>query len=506
MSLNKTLEETARRFPDKPCIIYEGARIPFAEANRRANRFAHGLREAAGVARGDRVALLIKNSPEYVEALFGVLKLGATAVPINVFLTPPEIAFVLNDCGVKVLTVSSDFLPMVPALREHASALARIIVTDSPAEGADAVLSRDEITQGLPDEDPGVAIAADDDAVFLYTSGTTGAPKAAMLSHGNFLADISSCRRAVHCTPEDSFLLALPMFHSFSLTVNVLLPIAVGCTIVLLESVRPLEKLLGALVEQGPTIFAGVPALYNVLARTDVPPAMLGRVKLRLCISGSAPLAEATLAEFEKRFPIPLLEGYGLSEAAPVVSLNPLEGRRKVGSIGLPLPDVEVKISDDEDREVPTGKPGELGVRGPNVMKGYYNRPEETAAALRGGWLHTGDIARIDQDGYIFILDRKKDLIISKGMNIYPREIEELLYQHPKVADAAVVGRQDERKDEMPVAFIALKEGVGAEPREFVEYLRPRLAAYKIPRRVRFLDEFPRTPTGKILKRELKAM
>jgi long-chain acyl-CoA synthetase len=508
MSLKGTLEESARRFPQKTCVIHEGARISFGEMNRRANRFAHGLREAAGVARGDRVGLLAKNSPAFIEALFGVLGLGAIVVPINVFLAPPEVAFILNDCGIKVLVVSSDFLPMVPALREQAPALEHVIALDgaAPGAGADGVTAHNALVEGRSDADAGVPVEAGNDAIFLYTSGTTGTPKAAMLTHANFLGNCDSCRRAVQVVADDSFLLALPMFHSFSLTVNVLLPISVGCSIVLLESVRPLERVLGALVEHGPTIFAGVPALYAALCRTSLPPEMLGRLKLRLCISGSAPLAEATLVEFEKRFPIPLIEGYGLSEAAPVVSLNPLDGTRKIGSIGLPLPDVKVRIFDDEDDEVPTGRPGELVVRGPNVMRGYYKRPEETAATLRRGWLHTGDIARMDEDGYLFILDRKKDLIISKGLNVYPREIEELLYQHPKVAEAAVIGRADKHLDEVPIAFVRLADGESLEPSELVEYLKPRLAAYKIPRRIRFVTDFPRTAAGKILKRELKAL
>jgi len=503
MSLKDTIEESARRFPQKTCVAYEGERLSFDDMNRRANRFAHALREVAGVAPGDRVGLLVKNSPAFIEALYAVLKLSATVVPINIFLAPPEVAFILADCGVKVLIVSGDFLPVVPALRGQADALEHVIALDGAADG---VLRRDELVRGRSHDNPAVEVADTDDAMFLYTSGTTGLPKAAMLTHANFLANVSSCRRAVQLVPDDSFLLALPMFHSFSLTVNVLLPVAAGCTIVLLESVHPLEKLLAALVEQGPTIFAGVPALYAVFCRTALPPEIVSRLKLRVCISGSAPLAEATLVEFENRFPIPLLEGYGLSEAAPVVSLNPLDGTRKTRSIGLPLPDVEVKIFDDDDREQPTGEPGELVVRGPNVMKGYYNRPDETAAALRGGWLHTADVARLDEDGYAFILDRKKDLIISKGMNIYPREIEEALHHHPKVAEAAVVGVADKHMDEVPVAHVMLADGEVAEASELIEHLKSRLAAYKIPRRIHFVQDFPRTPAGKILKRELRTV
>ncbi|MBN1916950.1 MAG: long-chain fatty acid--CoA ligase [Verrucomicrobia bacterium] len=503
MSLKATLEESARRFPDKACVKFEGASISFAEMDRRANRFAHGLRDATGLGPGDRVGLLAKNSPLFIEALYGTLALGATVVPINVFLTPPEIAFILNDCGVKVLVVSSDFLPVVAALRGQALDLDHVVVLDGQGEG---VLTRDSLVADQSDESLGVDVADECDAIFLYTSGTTGKSKAAMLSHANFLGNIASCCRAIHLVPGDSFLLALPMFHSFSLTVNVLLPIATGCTIVLLESVRPLEKLARALVTDGPTIFAGMPALYVAFCKADLPTDMLAQTRLRMCISGSAPLAEATLAAFETRFPVPLLEGYGLSEAAPVVALNPYDGVRKVRSIGVPLPGVEVKVFDDEDNEVPCGEPGELVVRGPNVMRGYYNRSDETAATLRNGWLHTGDIARMDDDGYLFILDRKKDLIISKGMNIYPREIEEALHHHPKVVEAAVIGMRDESMDEVPVAYVRLAEGEEGRPAEFVQYLKSRLAAYKVPRQFRFVGDFPRTPTGKILKRQLGAV
>ena len=503
MSLKATLEESARRLPDKACVKFEGRSITFGEMDRRANRFAHGLPEAAGLGPGDRVGLLARNSPLFIEALYGALALGATVVPINVFLTPPEVAFILNDCGVKVLVVSGDFLPMVPALRESAPGLKHVVALDGQADG---VITRDELTADRSDQSPGVDVPDESDAIFLYTSGTTGKPKAAMLTHANFLGNIASCRRAISLVPDDSFLLALPMFHSFSLTVNVLLPIAAGCTIVLLESVRPLDKLLRALVADGPTIFAGMPALYVAFCRADLPADALAQTRLRMCISGSAPLAEATLTAFESRFPVPLLEGYGLSEAAPVVSLNPLDGVRKVRSIGVPLPDVEVRVFDDGDRELPVGEPGELVVRGPNVMRGYYNRPDETAAALRSGWLHTGDVARMDADGYLFILDRKKDLIISKGMNIYPREIEEALHHHPKVVEAAVIGMRDEAMDEVPVAYVRLVEGEEARPGEFVQYLKSRLAAYKVPRQFRFVADFPRTPTGKILKRQLGAV
>ncbi len=506
MNLKDILERTAQRFPSKDAVFFEGNNITFDELNKAVNRFAAGLKEKIPIRKGDPVAILLKNSPKFLVSLYSILKIGAVAVPINIFLTPSEIKFILADCDVKAVITSSDFFQAIRSIKPELPGLERAVVVDDAGADEQFCLSHSRITEGASDENPPDDIHSEDDAIFLYTSGTTGKPKAAILTHKNFVSNIDSSRRHISVTPEDSFLLILPMFHSFSLTVNCLLPVYIGCKIVLLESIKPLEKVLDALLKQGPTIMAAVPAVYNVLARKELPAEILKMLRLRICISGSAPLAEATLRTFEKKFPIPLVEGYGLSEASPVVSLNPLEGVRKVGSIGVPLPDVEARIFDDNDNELPVGEPGELVVRGPNVMKGYFNRKEETKEALRSGWLHTGDIAKMDEDGYIFILDRKKDLIISKGMNVYPREIEELLYTYPKIADAAVVGKQDEKKNETPVAYVSLKEGEHADSKEIIEFLKPIIASYKIPREVIFIKDFPRTSTGKILKRDLKAI
>ncbi len=504
MDIPTALRKTAAKFPDKTAIYFKDQQISFAELDKSADRFAASL-QSLKAAKGDRVGILLKNSPTFVTALFGTLRNGSVAIPINTFLTPPEIQFICDDSQLKTLVTSQDFLPNLQNIQTSLRYLENIIIVDIPEDTIEGFKSLDRLLE-RNDKARDIKIDGDDDAVFLYTSGTTGTPKAAVLSHMNFISDVESSKEHISITKDDSFLLVLPMFHSFCMTVNVFIPIYSGSSIVMLESIRPLENVLKAIMLHRPTIFAGVPQIYSVLVNKPLPPNVIDNLPMRLCISGSAPLAEKTLKSFEDKFKIPLVEGYGLSEAAPVVSLNPLKGPRKVNSIGLPLPGIDVKILDDDGNELPESEVGEIAVQGGNVMKRYHNRPEDTSAALKDGWLHTGDIGMVDKDGYIFIVDRKKELIISKGMKIYPREIEGILYSHPKVQDAAVIGRQDERKDESPVAYVTLRENEDATSREIIEYLKPRLAPYKIPREIIFVDEFPRTATGKILKREIKAI
>ncbi len=504
MDLSGALRQSAGKLPKKTAIYFKEEQITFSGLDESVDRFAAAL-QGLGIRKGDRVGILLKNSPIFVSALFGILRNGSVAVPINTFLIPTEIHFICDDSELKILVTSEDFLESLKGIRSGLRYLENVLVTGIPQDTPDGFKSLDKLLEGKG-KPKDVDIDGDDDAVFLYTSGTTGTPKAAVLSHMNFISDVESSKEHIKITEADSFLLVLPMFHSFCMTVNVFIPICNGSSIVMLESIRPLENVLKAMMVHRPTIFAGVPQIYSVLASKPLPPQVTDNLPLRVCISGSAPLAEKTLRAFEEKFKIPLAEGYGLSEAAPVVSLNPLDGPRKVNSIGLPLPNIEVKVVNDNGQEMPEGEIGELAVRGGNVMKRYHNRTEDTAEALRNGWLHTGDIGMIDKDGYIFLIDRKKELIISKGMNIYPREIEGVLYSHPKVQDAAVIGKQDERKNESPVAYVSIKEGEQSTRKEIIDYLKPRLAPYKIPREIVFVDEFPRTATGKILKRELKAM
>ena len=505
MDLSTVLKDTAGKFAEKTAIYFKGRAITFSELDKSAGRFAVVLREI-GVGKSDRVGILLKNSPDFVTALFGSLRNGSVVVPLNTFLQPPEIEFICDDSQLKTLVTSKDFVPAIQSIREKLPSIEKILLTDIDENVSPDFESLGKLMEASDATAPGIEIDGDDDAVFLYTSGTTGTPKAAVLSHANFISDVESANEHIRITPEDSFLLVLPMFHAFCLTVNVIIPVHNGSSIVMLESIRPLENVLKAIMAHRPTIFAGVPQIFGVLTHKPLPPGIVENLPLRLCISGSAPLDEKTLRSFEEKFKIPLVEGYGLSEAAPVVSMNPLDGVRKVNSIGLPLPGIEVKIFDEDGDELPTGDVGEIVVRGRNVMKRYHNRPEETAAALKDGWLHTGDVGTIDEDGYIFIVDRKKELIISKGMKIYPREIERLLYSHPKVQGVAVVGRQKEGRDELPVAYVMLNKGEEATSKEIIGFIKPKLAPYKLPREVVFVEDFPRTATGKILKRKLGAM
>jgi long-chain acyl-CoA synthetase len=505
MNLKTMLESSTEKYPTKDLYFFEDRSATYADFNCEVNRLAHGLMESLSVEKGDRVAIMLKNSPEFLTALYAVLKCGAVVVAVNTFLKPDEIGFVLKDCEVKVLITEGMFVRCLEPIRDRLQTLQSVVLMDGQPRG-ESYRPYEEVTRGSSCDNPDVSIDPQDDAVFVYTSGTTGIPKAAVLSHGNFVANVDSCQKHLALSADDRFLLVLPMFHSFCLTVNCLLPVYLGGGIVMLESIRDFGKMLNAIVAHKPTVLAAMPQLYNVLAHADLPEQVRKTFTIRACVSGSAPLPEAILKAFESKFSSPLLEGYGLSETAPVAAINPLDGVRKVGSIGVPIPDVEIKIFDEDDREVPVGEVGELVIRGPNVMKGYYKRPEETADVFRSGWLHTGDIGRVDEDGYFYILDRKKELIISKGMKVYPRQIEELLYAHPKVVDAAVVPKPHALQGEIPVAFVSVKEGEELSKSEIIDYLKPKVAPYKIPREVIFIKEFPRAPTGKILKRQLKEM
>ncbi|HHY94441.1 MAG TPA: long-chain fatty acid--CoA ligase [Firmicutes bacterium] len=348
---------------------------------------------------------------------------------------------------------------------------------------------------------PRPAILADETpCAILYTSGTTGKPKGAVLSHKNLLANVRQMDDASDLGSDDNFLSVLPMFHSFGWTVCVLFALYMGSTITILDGFRPKET-LRTLMEEGVTVFCGVPAMFAVLAHGTAESIPL---PLKLTVAGGAPLPEAVIRAFDARFQATLVEGYGLSEASPVVCLNPLDGVRKVGSVGIPLPGVEVRVVGEGMQEVPAGEIGEIAVRGDNVMLGYYGLPAETAEALVDGWLLTGDLGRMDEDGYVYVVDRKKDLVIVSGFNVYPREIEDVLLSHPRIGEAAVIGIPDPVKGEVVKAFVVPREGEKIEKAEILDFLKPRLARYKLPQVIEFAETLPRTPSGKVLKRLLK--
>ena len=498
---------------------------------------AERLARDFGVQPGDRVGIWLKNCPEFVPALFGILQAGAVAVPINNFLKPAEVQFILSDAGIATLITDAapDALAALQAVRPQLKTLfaeqitaaplpATTLDSQSPSTNPQSAIrpvrhsfsdsGNPQSSHGSTESSP-FAEATEDGrltvgrnppssplAVIIYTSGTTGHPKGAMLSHANLLANLESCRAALEAVGEDRFAVLLPMFHSFMLTVGILLPLCVGGSIVLVKSLHPAKNILQEIIRHRATLLPAVPQFFRTLARAAVP----ADLPLRICISGAAPLPAEILREFSARFPFPLLEGYGLSEASPVVSFNPIRGPWKAGSIGLPISGVEVSTQDDAGAILGADQTGEICVRGPNVMLGYWNQPEETARVFRGGWLLTGDIGHHDHDGYFYITDRKKDMLLVNGLNVYPREIEEILYQFPGVREAAVIGVADARKGEQPLAFASPGDGLTLDAAALLQFLRERLADYKLPRQIIILPDLPRNAAGKILKTHLRQM
>ncbi|HWP48565.1 MAG TPA: long-chain fatty acid--CoA ligase [Candidatus Limnocylindrales bacterium] len=500
MILGQMLEETAERFPHHIAIKFGKQKITFKQLDEAVNRLSQALLKR-DVQEGDKVGILLENKPEYIISYFAILKTGGVVVPLNTFLTGVELAYIMNDCQLKAIITSKKFLETLqPILPQVLSLKYTILMDDDSKE----FLSLNRLMEAELPVSPGKKLNPENLAVLIYTSGTTGHPKGVMLSHKNLYSNIESCIRAFKFSHRDRFLLFLPLFHAFTFTVCVLAPIYGGARIILLESVKSLEEIKKSILWDRVTIFVGVPAVFNILAERKVPWIVKYLHAIRAFISGSAPLSAATIEKIEKKFGAPLLEGYGLSEASPVVSVNPLEGVRKVGSVGLPIPQVQVKIVDAEGNDLPVGQEGEIAVKGPNVMLGYYRLPEATQSVLRDGWLLTGDIGKLDEDGYLYILDRKKDMLLVRGINVYPREIEEVLLSHPQIVECAVIGVKDEQRGEVPKAFIVLKEGAALTEREIRRYCMEKLARYKIPRYIEFRKSLPKTPTGKILKRELR--
>ena len=413
MTLSTLLSEKAKSIPDKVCITFEKKKFTYSAIDDLVTDIAGGLK-SLGVEYSDKIAVLMDNCPEYIVSYFAILRAGGISVPINNFLTPDEISYILNDGNCNYLIYNSAFSSHAEKIREIIPSLKAVVFSEIPKiPPIPPLLKVGE--EGLND---------DEVAVLLYTSGTTGFPKGAMLTHRNLISNAEASMKAMNVSGKDRILLFLPMFHSFSFTVCVILPIYTGARIVLLKSVKPFSKVMNSIFRDRITLFVAVPTVYNVLSKKRMPFIIRCLFKLlmniRACISGAAALPEDTIHAFEKRFNIPLIEGYGLTEASPVVAVNPLKGVRKPASVGPPVPGVEVAIVGEDGRKLPAGETGELIVKGANVMKGYFNKPEETEAVLKDGWLYTGDLARIDEDGYIYIVDRKKDLIIVDGMNVYP--------------------------------------------------------------------------------------
>ena len=435
MNLARAFLESATSHAGKTAVFWGSEEISYETLLQSTSRVAAHLRGKLTVQPGDRVALWMKNCPEFIPAFFGVLFAGGVVVPINNFLKPDEVAFILRDAGVNVIITDDSMVDGVEKLGKLAPQLRFVRAEEFSAASPIVSNFKTEISNLKSEADL---------AVLIYTSGTTGHPKGAMLSHGNLLANVESCRQVLAAVDHDRFVVLLPMFHSFMMTVGLLLPLLVGGSLLLIKSVNPPKNVIAEIIQRRATILPAVPQFFRALAHAEAPTDF----PLRICISGGAPLPAEILKEFTAHMAVPLLEGYGLSEASPVVTMNPLRGPWKAGSIGLPVPDVEVTVQDDDGKILDVETTGEICVRGANVMQGYWNQPEETAKAIRGGWLLTGDIGHRDADGYFYITDRKKDMLLVNGINVYPREIEEIIYQFPGVKEAAVIGVPDARRGE----------------------------------------------------------
>ncbi|HLP78171.1 MAG TPA: long-chain fatty acid--CoA ligase [Candidatus Paceibacterota bacterium] len=496
MNLASAFAESARNNAEKNALYWGDRSFTYSELWSHTLFVAGILSQSFNVRPGDRVALWMKNCPEFIASLFGVLHAGAVVVPINNFLKPDEVSHILNDAGVDVLITDSDLSKQFATLQASRPTLQLMNVETSLASFPVPPANLKFDTQLLRNSDR----AESDLAVLIYTSGTTGRPKGAMLSHGNLLHNVESCRICLQTVSEDRMAVLLPLFHSYMLTVGTFLPLLTGASVVLIKSLHPARNVIQEIFARRATILPAIPQFYRGLTSAEIPVPL----PLRICISGSAPLPVQVLVDFEKKFGIPLIEGYGLSEASPVVAKNPLDRTRKPGSIGVPIPNVELSIQDDEGRMFGPYEIGELCVRGGNVMMGYWNLPEETAQAFRGGWLLTGDVGYFDEDGYYYITDRKKDMLLVNGNNVYPREIEEVIYQFPNVKEAAVIGAPDSRRGEQPVAFVVANENTTIDPDELYKFVRSKLADYKVPRRVVMSPALPRNATGKILKTVLR--
>ncbi len=490
MNLTRAFDASVQTHLAKPAIFWGDSEITYADLQAQSRALAHQLVENFGVQPGDRVGLWLKNRPEFVPALFGVFEAGAVLVPINNFLKPAEVNYILKDAGVDVLITDAELSAQFPTLAAARPQLKLCSVETALSPTAPATATSSARTSRTEA----------DLAVIIYTSGTTGRPKGAMLSHGNLLHNVESCRLVLDTVESDRYAVLLPLFHSYMLTVGLLLPLLNGASIVLIKSLHPPQNILREIYQRAATTLPAIPPFYRMLVSANLP----AKLPFRLCVSGSAPLPVQVLKDFEAKHQIPLIEGYGLSEASPVVTKNPMRGVRKPGSIGLPIPHVEVSVQDDTGRMLAANETGEICVRGGNVMLGYWNNPEATAQAMRGDWLLTGDLGYRDADGYYFITDRKKDMLLVNGINVYPREIEEVIYQFPGVKEAAVIGVPDPRKGEQPVAYVAPAEGVTLDEKALLQFVRQHLADYKLPKRVEFMAALPRNATGKILKTSLR--
>ncbi len=535
-TLPRMLEQTVAAYPDRTALLYFGSRITYGQLLEQVNRVAAGL-QALGIEKGDRVALMMPNCPQFVIGYFGALRAGAIVTATSAMYTPREVIHQWNDAGAKVVIADRRLFPVIKSARSQLSSVRQVVLTGMRqyyprrfeqlcvSLGAQAGTtprsgqrnSRAAEATSLPryDWEDLLHISRTpspdgseplDIACLQYTGGTTGVSKGAMLTHANLITNAGQFLRTIgeRTDQQESVVVALPLFHIYAMLCAMITSMMIGGAMILVPRFE-LRAVLNLIRKHHPTVIHGVPTMY--VAYNSVPNLKrYGVHSLKLCTSGGAPLPLEVRQKFEALTGGKLVEGYGLTEASPVTHFNRPNGLIKSRSIGQPVPDTEVRIMDLETgtREMPVGEVGEVAIRGPQVMKGYWNRPQETAQVLRDAWLYTGDIARKDSDGYFYIVDRKKDMIIAGGYNIYPREVEEVLFEHPHIKEAVVIGVPDSYRGETVKAFVVLKDGAVVTADEIIAFCRERMAPYKVPRQVVFRDSLPKSGVGKYLRRELR--
>jgi long-chain acyl-CoA synthetase len=527
--VHQMLEDTAKKYPHTPCTIFNGAKISYEEVEKLTDQLAAGL-ASLGVRKGDRVGIFMPNTPQFVLAYFGILKAGGVVVATNPLYSKREIEHQVNDAGIEIMLVMSNFYNIIkevqPKTKIHTLVVTNIKeylppilaflfgLTQEKKRGFRVDLAKEDIwfkdliTRFPPKDRPKIDFESDDVALFQYSGGTTGISKGAIGMHRNLVANAYQMNAWMVDSVDggETVLMAIPLFHAYGMVAGMLFAISVGAAMVMIPNPRDLDDLLSNAEKYKVTVFPGVPTLYNAINNhPDVKSGKYDLSSIKACISGSAPLMRETKVKFEGLTGGKLFEGYGLSETPTATHCNPMYGENRPGSIGLPLPDVDCRIIslDDEVTVLPPDEIGELVVNAPQVMKGYHNMPTETVNTLRDGWLYTGDIAKMDEDGYFYIVDRKKEVIKPGGFQVWPREVEEVISSNPKVLEVGVAGIPDAYRGESVKAWIVLKPGETATEEEIRQYCKENLATFKVPTEVEFRDELPKTTVGKVLRREL---
>jgi len=510
--LYSTLLKSASNYPDKEAIIeLNGRRWTFDRLLLTVDRAADAF-WYMGVRSGDRVAITLRNGAEFIIAHYALAKIGAAAVPVNFLISKTEeIRFILEDSGTKGIITQEDFIAPYKKLTQSLHSISFLITTDGAER--DGILNFGKLIDSAPANSDLLAhykhSSRDTVASVLYTSGTTGHPKGVLLTHGNLIANARSSKAALHVKPDDVFLCLLPMFHTFSWTTTTVLPLMVGASSLVVSHITPAKPWLSMMGSEGVTVMAAIPQVFSLLAKEAKGFKRLylqfwAFRKTRFAVSGAAPLSDETMKTFEENLNVPLLEGYGLTESGPVVSVN-RPASRKTGSVGRPLPEVSVRIVDENGKVLPHGEEGEICVRGENITKGYHGNPNATSEIFTNdGWLKTGDIGTIDRDGFLFIRDRKKDMIIIKGLKVFSAQVEQVLCEHPSVGEAAVIGIPDGKGDEIIKAFIVPKEGQSLTRQDLMRFIKENLDPYKRPRDIEIVEKLPKNSMQKILKRELR--